>query len=136
MFNGFVEYDHPLVPSDEWAKYEKVANDINAKINALNQKIGAIEAPYKKELFQATLAKFPADIQEAFKIPEDQRTPGQKLLVAQVSTVRGVDPDAFGAAPPKLKVSDQDEHARKALEDQIDALKKQMPPRPPIAMGI
>jgi hypothetical protein len=136
IFNSFVEYDHPLVPEPEWARYEKTSGEINAKIDALNKKIGVIEAPYKKELFQATLAKFPADIQEAFKIPEDRRTPGQKLLVAQVSTVRGVDPDTFGAAPPKLKVSDADEQARKVLEDQIDALKKQLPQRPPIAMGI
>ncbi|HLX44646.1 MAG TPA: PSD1 and planctomycete cytochrome C domain-containing protein, partial [Bryobacteraceae bacterium] len=137
IFNGFVEYDHPLVPQSEWTKYEKAANEINAKIEALNKQIGVIEAPYKKQQFQATLAKFPADIQEAFKVPEEKRTPGQKLLVAQVSTVRGVDPDTFGAAAPaKLKVSDQDDQARKVLEDQIDALKKQMPERPPIAMGI
>ena len=136
IFNGVVEYDHPLVPSDEWNAYQKAADQINAQVKVLNQKITAIEGPYKKHLFQATLAKFPADIQEAFNTPEDQRTPGQKLLVAQVSTVRGVDPDAAGAPPAKIKLNDQDEQARKALEDQIDALKKELPPRPPIAMGI
>jgi len=136
IFNGFVEYEHPLVPSDEWAKYEKAANEINAKIKALNQQIATIEAPYKKKLFQATLAKFPADIQKAFEIPEEQRTPGQKLLVAQVSTVRAVDDDAFGGAPAKTKLNEQDTEARKNLEDQIDALKKQLPPKPPVAMGI
>lgn len=136
VFNGFVEYDHPLVSNDAWSQYQKTADDINAKIKVLDGKIGKIEAPYKKLLFQATLAKFPADIQEAFRTPEDERTPGQKLLVAQVSTVRGVDPDAFGAVVVKIKVSDQDEQARKELEDQIEALKKQLPPRPPIAMGI
>ncbi len=136
MFNGFVEYEHPLVPSDEWTKYQKIADEINGKTKALNQQIAAIEAPYKKKLFQATLAKFPADIQEAFRIPEDQRTPGQKLLVAQVSTVRAVDDDAFGGAPAKTKLSEQDEQSRKNLEDQIAALKKQLPPRPPVALGI
>ena len=136
IFNGFVEYEHPLVSSDEWSKYQKAASEINGKIKTLNQQIAAIEAPYKKKLFQATLAKFPADIQEAFRTPEDQRTPGQKLLVAQVSTVRGVDNDAFGGAPPKTKVNEEDEQARKALEDQIAVLKKQLPPKPPVAMGI
>ena len=136
MFNGFVEYEHPLVPSDEWSKYQKVADELNGKIKALNQQVAAIEGPYKKKAFQATLAKFPADIQEAFKVPEDQRTPGQKLLVAQVSTVRAVDDDAFGGAPAKIKLNEQDEQARKNLEDQIDALKKQIPPRPPVAMGV
>ncbi len=136
IFNGFVEYEHPLVSREEWNKYQTVADEINAKVKALNQQIAAIEAPYKKKLFQDALAKFPADIQEAFRIPEDQRTPGQKLLVAQVSLVRGVDNDAFGAPPPKIPLNENDERARKALDDQIDALKKQIPPRPPVAMGI
>jgi len=136
IFNGFVEYEHPLVPADEWNKYKTAADEINGKIKALDQQIAAIEAPYKKKLFQATLAKFPADIQEAFRTPEDQRTPGQKLLVAQVSTVRAVDDDAFGGAPAKTKLNEQDEQARKNLEDQVDALKKQIPPKPPIALGI
>jgi hypothetical protein len=136
IFNGFVEYEHPLVAGDEWNKYQKVADEINGKLKALNQQIAAIEAPYKKALFQATLAKFPADIQEAFRIPEEQRTPGQKLLVAQVSIVRGVDPDAFGVAPAKIKLNEQDEQSRTSLEDRIDALKKQLPPKPPVALGI
>jgi cytochrome c551/c552 len=136
IFNGYVEYEQPLVSSDEWNKYKTAADEINGKVKALNQQIAAIEAPYKKKLFQATLAKFPADIQEAFRTPEDQRTPGQKLLVAQVSTVRGVDNDAFGGAPAKTKLNEQDEQARKNLEDQIAVLKKQLPPKPPIALGI
>ena len=136
IFNGFVEYEHPLVSHEEWSKYQKVADDINGKIKVLNQQIAALEAPYKKALFQTTLAKFPADIQEAFNTPEEKRTPGQKLLVAQVSTVRANDDDTFGAAPAKTKLSEQDEQARKTLEDQIDALKKQLPPRPPVALGV
>jgi len=134
IFNSFVEHDYPLVPAEEAARYEKTANEINGKIKALNKEIAAVEAPYKKELFQAMLAKFPADIQEAFKTPESQRTPGQKLLVAQVSRVQGTDDDAGPAA--KIKVNEADARARKDLEDQIDALKKQLPPRPPVAMGI
>jgi hypothetical protein len=136
IFNGFVEYEHPLVPADEWSKYQRVADEMNGKIKTLNQQIAAIEAPYKKKLFQAALARFPADIQEAFRTPEEQRTPGQKLLVAQVSIVRAVDDDTFGSAPAKTKLSAEDEPARKNLEDQIDALKKQIPPRPAVALGI
>ena len=136
IFNGFVEYEHPLVSHEEWSKYQKAADEINGKVKALNQQIAAIEAPYKRKLFQDTLAKFPADIQEAFRTPEEKRTPGQKLLVAQVSTVRAVDNDTFGAAPAKIKLSDADEHARKSFEDQIDALKKQLPAKPPVALGI
>src|SRR5262249_165193 len=87
----------------------------------------------KKALFENLLAKYPQDIQDAFKIPEDQRTPGQKLLVAQVSRVTGNDDDEPGA---KIKLNDQDTKARQDLEVQIAALKKQIPPNPATAMGI
>ena len=133
IFNSYVEYDFPLVPKEEWNKYETVANDINARIKTLNQQIGKIEAPYKKALFEKMLAKYPQDIQEAFKTPEDQRTPGQKLLVAQVSRVTGNDDDEPAA---KIKLNEQDAKARQVLEDQIAALNKQIPPKPATAMGI
>ena len=133
IFNPYVEYDYPLVPQQEWSKYETAANDLNVKIKALNQQIGKIEAPYKKTLFENMLAKYPQDIQDAFKTPEEQRTPGQRLLVAQVSRVSGNDDDEPGA---KIKLNDQDTKARQDREDQIAALKKQIPPKPPTAMGI
>ena len=135
IFNSFVEYDYPLVPAEEWSKYEKTANDINAKSKALNKEIGTIEAPYKKKLFQTGLTKYPIDIQEAFNTPEEKRTPGQKLLVAQVSRVNVADDDA-SEGPVKLKVSEDDAKARQKLEDQIAALKKQIPAKPAVAMGV
>jgi len=137
VFNGFVEYDHPLVPAEEWAKYQKAANEINNKIKALTQQVTAIEAPYRKEQFQRILAKFPADIQEAFNTPEEKRTPGQKLLAAQVATVRGDEEQDFNTGGRALiKVNAGDEAARKALLDQIEALTRQLPPRPPVAFGV
>jgi Protein of unknown function (DUF1553)/Protein of unknown function (DUF1549)/Planctomycete cytochrome C len=136
IFNSAVEYDHPLVPADQWNAYEKTSNELNAKIKDLTKQIGVIEEPYKKELFKKTLAKFPQDIQDAFATPEDKRTAGQKLLVAQVSTVRFADDDAAGYKAAVIKVNDADEQTRKVLEDQVAALKKQMPEKPPIAMGM
>src|SRR5207247_5806632 len=109
------------------------ADALNAKIKALNQEIGKVEAPYKKALFQNMLAKLPPDIQEAFKTPEDKRTPGQKLLVAQVSRVNGSDDDEPGA---KIKLNDQDTKARQNLEDQMASLKKKIPSKLPTAICI
>ena len=60
IFNSAVEYDHPLVPADQWNAYEKTANEMNAKIKDLNKQIAVIEEPYKKELFKKTLAEIPA----------------------------------------------------------------------------
>jgi hypothetical protein len=137
VFNGFVEYDHPLVPPEEWDRYQKSANEINGKIKILRDQVAAIEAPYRKERFQKILATFPADIQEAFNTPEEKRTPGQKLLAAQVATVRGDDDQDFNTGGRALiKVSAEDDQARKKLLDQIEALNKQMPPKPPVAAGV
>jgi hypothetical protein len=137
VFNGFVEYDHPLLPSVEWDKYQKSANEINSKIKVLRDQVAAIEAPYRKERFQKILSTFPADIQEAFNTPDEKRTPGQKLLAAQVATVRGDDDQDFNTGGRALiKVSAEDEQARQKLLDQIDALNKQMPPKPPVALGV
>jgi hypothetical protein len=138
VFNGFIEYDHPLVSSEEWGKYQTAADEINGKIKALRQQVTTIEAPYRKEQFQRILAKFPAEIQEAFNTPEEKRTQGQKLLVAQVSTVRGEEEQDFntGAHPALIKVKAEDDQARKKLLDQIDALTKQIPRRPPVALGV
>lgn len=138
VFNGFVEYDHPLVSAEEWARYEKTANDINGKIKALRQQIATIEVPYRKQQLQNILAKFPADIREAVNTPEEQRTPGQKLLAAQVAIVRGEEDTVFGgdSRPALIKVNAEDEQTRKTLLDQIETLTKQLPPRPPVALGV
>lgn len=137
VFNGFVEYDHPLVPADEWAQYQKATKEINDKIKPLRQQITNIEAPYRKELFQRALAKFPADVQEAYNTPEEKRNPGQKLLAAQVATVRGEEEQDFNTGGrTALKVSPEDDQARQKLQDQIDALTKQLPPRPAVALGV
>ncbi|PWU05463.1 MAG: hypothetical protein C5B51_14465 [Terriglobia bacterium] len=137
IFNGFVEYDHPLVTQDDWSKYQKAADDINGKIRSLRQQVTGIEEPYRKERFQRILSTFPADIQEAYNTPEEKRTPGQKLLAAQVATVRGDEEQDFNTGGRALiKVSSEDDQARKKLLDQIDALTKQIPPRPPVAFGV
>jgi hypothetical protein len=133
IFNPAVEYEHPLVPAAEWSAWEKVSNDINGKIRALNRQIATIEGPYRKRLFETNLTRFPADIQEAFRTPEEKRTPGQKLLVAQVSTVR---PGGDDDHPAKPILDPGDEQVRADLERQADVLKKQIPPRPPIALGV
>ena len=137
VFNGFIEYDHPLVPVDDWAQYQKATKEINDKIKPLSKQIADIEAPYRKELFRRALAKFPVDVQEAYNTPEEKRTPGQKLLAAQVATVRGEEEQDFNTGGrTALKVSAEDEQARKRLEDQVDALTKQLPGKPPVALGV
>ncbi len=133
MFFGYVNYDHPLVPREEAARYEKLKLEADAKIRQLRQQVADIEGPYKKVEFEKKLATLPEDIQLAVKTPEDHRTPGQKLLAAQILTLN---PDADAPVRRRIKVSDTDNEARQKLLDQAAALEKSLPQPPPVAEGV
>ncbi len=96
----------------------------------LHRQIAQIEKPYKEKQRAATgsgraLKKFPEDIQIAIKTPAEQRTPGQKLLVAQVLIgADEPDPDAAAAA-----AADLDAKARSRL--QAKANEEFLAPPPP-----
>jgi hypothetical protein len=131
----------------------------------LRQEIARIEKPYREkqreQQVQDALKKFPADIQLAIRTPEAQRTPGQKLLVAQV-IIGGddVDPDnlvvdanasakaraaakanqVFGAGTEYgrkvLKLNEADEKKRAALLAKIKEIEDRLPEPLPVADGV
>jgi Protein of unknown function (DUF1549)/Protein of unknown function (DUF1553)/Planctomycete cytochrome C len=131
MFYGMVNYEHPLVPREQAEKYQKVKGELDAQIRELRGKIAEIEAPYKKAEFEKKLATFPADIQLAVRTPEEQRTPGQKLLAAQVAGIGGGD-----GPRARLRLNEADTEARQKIQDEILSLEKRMPEAPPVAEGI
>ncbi len=137
MLFGNVDYDHPLAAPDKVAAHETAKRTVEAQTKPLLRKIIEIEAPYRRAAFEKRLAKFPAEIQTAVRTPEEKRTPGQKLLAAQIVSL-DVDPDAVVTAfsRNRSKLSDSDEAVRKPLLDQIEALLKQMPAPLPVADGV
>jgi len=163
-FWGYVDYDWPLAPPDKVAEQERLKKEAEREITPLQQEIARIEAPYREaqrqRQIQDALKKFPPDIQEAIKTPEDQRTPGQKLLVAQVLiSPADANPDqiqadldaiskskrlakanmVFGVAATVksgLKLSPEDEAQRAALQAKIDAIMDRLPDPLPVADGI
>jgi hypothetical protein len=140
---GYVNYDYPLGPPDKVAEQERITKEVEDQVAPLRRQIARIEAPYRKEAYEKKLAKFPEEIQVAVHTPENLRTPGQKLLAAQIISL-DVDPDAAAAiavqaglqAGPRLKVSDADNAARQALLKRIEELQKKLPPQLPIAEGV
>ncbi len=140
MLFANVDYNHPLAPPDKIAAYENTKREVEEQIRALQRKISELEAPYRKAAFEKRLAKFPEEIQIAVKTPEEKRTPGQKLLAAQIVSL-DVDPDA--AANPllvanrkMLAVSDAENALRQKLLDQMQELQKRLPPPLPVAEGV
>ncbi len=132
----------------------------------MGQKISRIEKPYREkqreQQVQDALKKYPADIQLAIRTPEAQRTPGQKLLVAQVLTGgEDIDPDnivvdvnasakaraaakanqVFGADDGSyvrklLKLSEADEKRRAVLLDKVKEIEDRLPAPLPVADGV
>ena len=129
-FFPFVKYEFPLVPPEEVAEFEARKAEIDAEIDPLKQKIADLEAPYRKLAFEKKLESFPEEIQIAVRTPEAERTDGQKLLADQVTSIRvAVDTVADRIKP-------EDRAAMGALKEQIEELKKRMPPELPRAMAV
>ncbi|MBZ5611039.1 MAG: DUF1553 domain-containing protein [Acidobacteriia bacterium] len=165
-FWGYVDYDHPLAPKPKVDEYERIKKELEKEITPLQQEIARIEKPYRdkqrEQQIQNALRRYPEDIQLAIKTPEDKRTPGQKLLVAQVlispedanpdmivadlnatakskaqakaNQVFGVADEAYNGRGPKL--SPADEAKRTVLRAKIEAIEKRLPDPLPVADGV
>ncbi len=102
MFFGFVNYDHPLIPKEQAREWERKTREVVAALGPLRKEVSRIEAPYRREQFEANLKKLPEEVQAAIRIPVEQRTPGQKLLAAQFERGGGDgdgDPNYMGEDP-------------------------------------
>jgi mono/diheme cytochrome c family protein len=128
--NGWIEIDVPLAPRAEAEAYTKANKEIDAKVDALRDKIAAIEKPYRDTLRAEYIKReFPPNVQAAVFKPEAERTPGEQLLATQVLGGGG------GGNPEELaKLMSADEMAQtKELSSQVAALEQQRPAPLPMA---
>ena len=128
VFFPYVRYDFPLADEETVARHERATAAVNAKIEPLEKQIRAIESPYRKTARERALEKFPEEIQVAVQTPEDRRTPGQKLLAAQVQSI------SIGQFGDLMSAADAARIA--ALKAQVEALESELPEPLPMAMGI
>jgi hypothetical protein len=142
MLFGTVEYDHKLAPPEKVVEYEKAKKEVEDQIRPLMRRVFEIEAPYRKAAFEKRLAKFPEEIQAAVRTPEENRTPGQRLLAAQIVSL-DVDPDAAINqnvttlySRQRIKMNDADQAVREKLLDQVEELLKRMPVPLLVAEGV
>ncbi len=129
VFFPFVDYNHPLAPSDVVAEHERIRSEVAAQTKPLRERLKQIEEPYRKALFEKKLATFPEDVQAAVRTPEEQRTPGQKLLATQVLSINIGGRRDLGMSP-------EDRATAQKIEAQIRDLEKRMPKPLPVAAGI
>ncbi len=128
VFFPYIRYDFPLAPPDEVAEFEARKAEIEAKVKPLKARIAKIERPFRKVAFEKKLATFPAYIRLAVRTPEEKRTPGQKLLAAQVLSIRPGNVSSL--------LSPEDRAEVKKLRQQIKEMEKGRPRPLPVAMGI
>ena len=128
-FFPYIDYDHPLAPKDVVADYNRRKEEIEAQVRPLRKEIREIEAPYRKIEFEKRLAKFPPDVQAAVRTPEHERTPGQKLLAAQMLSIAS-------AGRRGLPLSPMDRERIAELQTRIRELERKLPPPLPVAAGI
>jgi mono/diheme cytochrome c family protein len=139
MIFGNVDYNHPLAPPEKIAEYEKARKEVEEQVRPLWRKIVELEAPYRRAQFEKSLAKFPEEIHIAVRTPEEKRTPGQKLLAAQVASydvAPGAAANQAASGYRGMKMSETDEDVRRKLLGQIDQLQKRLPPPLPVAEGV
>ena len=128
VFFPYIRYDFPLADAGTVARHEAETAAVNAKIAPLQERIKEIEKPYRALARERALEKFPEDIQIAVRTPEEERSPGQKLLAAQVQST------GYGSFDDL--VSSEDAERISGLKAQIAALEEHLPEPLPMAMGI
>src|SRR5262249_10137804 len=120
---GYVETTTPLVSPAEAEAYHKKVENIEAQIKPLRAQVAKIEAPYREKLKAEALKKYPDNVQRAVHKPENERTPGEVLLAAQILE-GGLNVNAGTLA---RALTPEDAVQRKALTDRIAALEKEKP---------
>ena len=128
IFFPYVQYDHPLAPKETVDAYEAKKAAVNKRTQPLKRRIADIQAPYKAIAFEEKLKKFPDDIQKAVHTPEDQRTPGQKLLAEQVLSI--------GPGSVKHLLTPEDKAEVERLQAEISRIEADLPEPLPLAMGV
>ena len=128
VFFPYVRYDFPLADKQSVKSHEAETAAVNAKIDPIKKQVADIQAPYRKHARERALEKFPEEIRVAVRTPEQQRTPGQQLLAAQVQSIRST---GFEDLIPEA-----DAKRLAELKSQIAELEERLPDPLPAAMGI
>jgi hypothetical protein len=126
---GYVETEVPLAPRAEADAYLSKNEEIDSKIADLKKAIEGIESPYRDKLrLERVKREFPEKIVQVILKPDNERTPGEALLAAQVlkaASVSGAEVDRVLTADEAVKKKDLTAH--------IAVLEKQRPKLLPMA---
>ena len=131
FFAGTQMKDRDMSSADEKSVHAKITAALQAKITPLKAKVAALDAPHQAKLTEKKRAALEPKYRNALAVPEPKRSPGEKQLAAQATTLIKVTWDEIVASlrPEELA-------QRKAWRDEIHELEAQLPPPPPQAWSV
>jgi Protein of unknown function (DUF1553)/Protein of unknown function (DUF1549)/Planctomycete cytochrome C len=128
---GYVETEYPLGPREQADAYMRKMTEISEKVAALKDQIDDIDKPYHDKLaLEEIRKKYPPEVVHAVEKPENERTPGEKLIAIQVLESGGGRSTTAGV---EKIMSPEDAVKKKALNDQMTALNAEKPAPLPMA---
>jgi mono/diheme cytochrome c family protein len=130
--------NHPLVSPDQVAAHKAGTQRIENLQKPLKKAKDELEAPYLKILVEEAVSRLPEYMQIAWRTPEAQRTPGQRLNVQQIRKTLEDDTLSMKLTEKDIvaRMSAEDKQKQQALVEQIKALDKQKPKPYPTARAV
>ena len=129
-FFSYIDYDFPLATPDEIAAYETTKAEVDARIKTFQDRIAELREPYEKIVIEKQLEELDEGIRIAVRTPESERTPGQKLLAAQVLSISPKEVEVKKLFSPE----DREKYAQ--IKDEMYVVMGELPKRLPLAAGI
>jgi hypothetical protein len=121
----------PIVSAAENAAHERAQQAYSARVRPLLDALAAVEAPYRKKLHEARLAKLSDEARLAHQTLQAKRSPRQKEVVAQTARLLTVSPQQVLASLSKPDQARHRAHQQELMK--FDAFK---PPPLPSAPGL
>ncbi|MDB5308383.1 MAG: hypothetical protein JWO38_2585 [Gemmataceae bacterium] len=123
--------DLPVATRADAVAHAAAVADYRALTSALRAEIAGVEGPHRKRVFEAKLAKLPADAQTAHRTPPEKRSGGQLELVAE--TERKV---IVTDAEVARELSADERTKLDELQRRLKAFNGKKPGPSPVAMGL
>ncbi len=130
--------NHPLVAPAVVAAQRAETQRIEAQQRPLKKAKDDLEAPYLKVLVEEAVSRLPDYMQVAWRTPEAQRTPGQRLNVQQIRKTLEDDTLSQKLTEKDIvaRMTTDDKQKQQALVAQIKTLDRQKPKPYPTARAI
>jgi hypothetical protein len=123
--------DVPIAGREQQATFDAAQAAYTKLVQPLTDELARLEAPYRKRVYEAKLAKLSDEARAAHQTVEEQRTPAQKALVEKTNRLLVVRTTEIRKA---MNPADRERH--EALQEKLKSYDSHRPPSLPVAMAL